>query len=527
MIKFEDVSFGFAQKELYDQISFEINMGDHAVLIGSNGTGKSTLLGMIANTEDYLYDGKIIKEPGIRIGIVSQYVVHERNGISVFDFLAEPFVNLQKETDTACAHLEDAEDMDAAFAKYQECLDQMDAIDGYNYEVNIKKELAVAGLSELESLDVNQISGGEYKLISIIRNMLLKPQLLIMDEPDVFLGFENIIGLSRLINEYDGTVIAVTHNRLLLNQCFDKILHIEGNRLQSFPGTFAEYNQAMLETKVNMQEHASKFDDFIAIQQANIEQLRKEASDYPDPRKGMQLKARVSYMERLVKWKGEYPFIEDHDYDFTFPPVEQEDNTQVAISVKDYSLKFETELLKDVNFEILQGEKVAIVGENGTGKSSMLKDIYDMLAGSDDLSVGYFRQIYDMDDGLKLSGGERNILQLKELAQKNPSILLLDEPTSHLDIYAKDALESAICEYNGTVLMVSHDFYTIMNCVDRILILENGTVRQMSGRAYRKSVYKKYFDKDIFEQEKLRKEKEMKVNALLAQGKYSEARDIL
>lgn len=530
MIKFTDVSFGFPQKDLYNEICFEIVEGDHAALIGSNGTGKSTLIDMIIHTDDYLYDGKIEKDEAVRIGYIPQFVKHEAEEISAFDFLAKPFVELQKKSEAICAEMETSEDMDEVYGRYQNVLDEMDAIDAYNYDSNIRKELAIAGMTALEDTSVTKISGGEFKLLSIIRSMLLKPQLLIMDEPDVFLDFENIIGLSKLINNYEGTIIAISHNRLLLSQCFDKILHLENKELQEFPGTFTEYNQAMLETKVQMAEQATKDAEWIAVQEKLIEKIRSEATYIDNTAKGRQLKARVSYLERLQARQCKNPFIENHGYDFTFPKVElpedfEPDHAPVVISVKDYALSFDRELLKNVSFDIKAGEKVAIVGANGTGKSSMLKDIYGSMKSDSD-RIGYYTQIFD-DDPEQLSGGERNIKQLRALCESDAEILFLDEPSSHLDTYAQIALEKAIKEYQGTVLMVTHDFYTVANCADRILLLENGTVREQSGRAYRKSIYKKYFESDIFEAERIRVEKEVRIHALLRDGKWKEAKNVL
>ena len=180
MIKFTNVSFGFPQKDLYNEICFEIVGGDHAALIGSNGTGKSTLIDMIINTDNYLYDGKIEKDKNVRIGYIPQFVEHVSDDISAYDFLAKPFVELQKKSEAICVEMENAEDMDEVYSRYQIILDEMDAIDAYNYDSNIRKQLAVADVSGLENVSVNKISGGEFKLLSIIKNMLLKPQLLIM-----------------------------------------------------------------------------------------------------------------------------------------------------------------------------------------------------------------------------------------------------------------------------------------------------------------------------------------------------------
>jgi len=535
MIKVTDLSFGFPQKDLYNNICFEIENGEHAVLIGSNGTGKSTLVDMIIDTEKYLYDGKIEKDEDMRVGYVSQYTSHEGDAV-VYDVLSQPFVDLQKESDEICAQMETAEDMEAVYARYQAVMDEIDAIDGYNYDVNIRKQLAVAGLSGLVDSTVDKISGGEYKLISIIKNMLLKPQLLIMDEPDAFLDFENLVGLSKLINAYEGTILVITHNRLLLSQCFNKILHLENMELQEFPGNFAEYNLSMLENKVLMQEQAKKEAEWIEVQQKVVERLRADATRIASPTKGKQLKARVTYLERLQARKTKDPFVEEHSLELHFSkPTDTEKMVGAdgpVISVKNYSLAYDKTLLTDVNFEIFAGEKVAIVGANGTGKSSILRDIYnDMIKesgaeGADNAeSMAYFDQIYESAD--TLSGGEKNVKQLKEIAEKNAKILFLDEPTSHLDTYAQIALEDAINEYKGTVLMVSHDFYTVTNTADRILLIEDGSLREMSSRAFRKMIYKKYFDSDLFESERLRKEREVRINALLKTGKVEEAKKLL
>lgn len=522
MIQFENVSFGFPRKELFNHVYFTLEPGEHAALIGSNGTGKSTLLKLLLHSERYTYDGRIVLPENIRIGFVDQFVNHAEDDMTVFSYLAEPFVNMQETADRLCAEMETAVDLTSAFDRYQAAVDAIEAVDGYHYAVNIKKQLALACLSELENVSVNKISGGEYKLLSIIRNMLRKPQLLIMDEPDVFLDFENIVGLSRLINGYDAPILAVTHNRLLLSQCFNKILHIENRELQAFPGTFAEYSRSLLETKIMMQEQAAKEAEFIEIQQALVEKIREATTLTISPDLGRQLRARVTYLERLQARKVKDPFVEDRDCGFSFAPVE----AGAAVVVDGYNLDYDRPILSDVSFSVAPGEKVAIVGANGTGKSSLLRQLAELLPG-EGIRTGYFAQIYDDRDQSKRSGGERNLAQLHKLAETPCEVLLLDEPTSHLDTYAQIALEEAIAAYKGTVLMVSHDFYTIAACADRILILENHTVREMSGRAYRKSIYKKYFSSDILEQEHARRQTEIRVNALLKAGKTQQARQLL
>ena len=603
MIRFENVSFGFPQKDLYEDISFEIEQGDHAVLIGSNGCGKSSLIRLMMDRDNFTYEGRIVIEEGVRIGYVSQFVSHEREELTAYDFLAAPFQKMLADFDEICARMADEnEDADKLNISYQKLMDEIEAVDGYNYDANIRKALAKADLTFLTDSMVSNISGGEYKLLYILRSMLLKPQLLIMDEPDVFLDFENLVSLTRMINDYDGTLLAITHSRILLNCCFDKVLDIENMGLREFPGTFAEYNTWILETKIGLFEHCRDFDEFIEKQEQIVTQIRTRATEMAIPRLGRQVKARATYLERLKRMRGEDPFLEEHHHEFAFRLPEKADgltdeadaeettgtvmeaetvedavadarietpedggNTEIAadavISVKDYSLRYDRDVLTNVSFEIRPGEKVAIVGANGTGKSSLLRDVYSMLEEKQPGRAGYFRQVIteeeeaenseaskngrnDENTGngkstgkakkaksgvsvVKLSGGERCLAQLDELCRVPHDILLLDEPTSHLDVYAQIALEKAIRAYEGTVLLVSHDLFAVTGCTDRVLILENGTIREMSGRSYRKSIYSKYFDSDVFEAEKKRIQKEMNVADCIRANKFDEAREIL
>ncbi len=550
LIEFDNVSFGYPEKDLYNEISFTIEPGDHVALIGSNGTGKSTLIKLLMDEEKYTYEGLIRHASDLTIGYVSQFIEHDASATSVFQFLAEPFEAMLKKSDELTTQMGTEENPEALYEEFQQLMDSIDSVDGYNYESNIQKQLAVAGLSAIAENHLDAISGGEYKLLYILRNMLLQPKLLIMDEPDVFLDFENIIGLAKLINNYEGTILTITHNRLLLKQCFNRILHIENMQLQDFDGNFEEYNRWLMETRVEVFETAQDFKDYIDAQQKLVEKIRKSAEFTSDPKKGRQLQARKKLVERMKTLKGEDPFLEIHDEAFDFPSVKSTDvdefdadasdqadddlkpekdaDGEVIWSLENYSLTYDRTILENVSFSIAKGDKIAIVGANGTGKSSMLRDIYEQMMDTELADkVGYFRQITENNPAKKLSGGERNKEQLRALCDSNCSILLLDEPTSHLDCYAQIALEKALQRYQGTVLLVSHDFFTITSCADRILILENGTLREMSGRAYRKSIYKNYFDSDIFENERKRIETETKVTSLIQKKRFDEAKALL
>ena len=267
MIKVEDLSYAFPEKELYKQISFTLEDGQHCAFIGSNGTGKTTLVHMIMEPEKYMYDGKILKEDGCRIGYVSQFAKRDKNqDVKVFDYLSEAFVHLQEENARLCAEMAEAEDLEAVFEEYQLVMDQIQAVDGDNYEVNIHRQLKVAGMTKLAELEISKLSGGEYKLLQVIKQMLWKPDLLIMDEPDVFLDFENLNGLRDLINHHKGTLLVITHNRYLLNHCFDKILHLENADIQEFDGNYTDYNFSLLQKKIELQELAAADEEGVRVE---------------------------------------------------------------------------------------------------------------------------------------------------------------------------------------------------------------------------------------------------------------------
>ena len=252
MINAEKLTFGFSSTILFQDISFHLEENCHCALIGSNGTGKTTLMNLIREPEHYIFDGKINKDGVGRIGHVSQFALREGDqSISVFDYLCQDFHDLEQAIGDVCMQMETSEEMDALMERYQTLLDESDAMDADNYEVNIRKQLKLAELEDKEALELEKLSGGELKLVQIIRQMLRRPGLLIMDEPDVFLDFENLNGLRDLINAYKGTLLVVTHSRYLLAHCFDRIWHLENGDLQEYEGSFTEYSYSRLQKKID------------------------------------------------------------------------------------------------------------------------------------------------------------------------------------------------------------------------------------------------------------------------------------
>lgn len=550
MIQVEKLSYGFPAKDLYKDISFKLETGQHCALIGSNGTGKSTLVDLLIAPDHYLYDGKIIKDEGCRIGYASQFSVRDKGQeCTVFEFLSQKFLENERQIAAVCEEMAAAEDMEPVFERYQALLDLHDAMDGGNYESNIQKQLYAGGMHGLEETKLSQISGGEYKLLQIMREMLLSPNLLILDEPDVFLDFGNLNGLCQLINGYKGTLLVVTHNRYLLNHCFNKILHLENGEIQEFEGNYTEYRCSILEEKLRLKLQSLEQQKEIEHTSELVDILRNRATRMVNPVIGRSVNAKQSQLDRLLARQIKAPFIEVREPKIVLPEVIPE-TERAVLTITDYQVVFDQSLLEHVNFQLLAGEKAAIVGENGTGKTTLIRDILEnrhpsihieegisyrclsQIQGDDfdetktvyeimeeegfngRKNTGAYLSKYCLDEALldqkvgSLSGGEQNLLQIARLANSDAQLLILDEPTSHLDIYAQTALEAAISAYKGTVLMVTHDFYLTANCANYVLFVEDHSLRRMRTRTFRKMVYDKYFDQKYLEIDKKKQELE-------------------
>ena len=568
MIKIDNLSYSFPQGDLYNKVSFTIEEGQHCAFIGASGSGKSTLIDMIMDPESYLFDGKLEIDPNCKIGYVSQFSqVDKTNEITVFEYIAQPFIKLEDEIASICSEMGTSDDIETLLEKYQEALDAFEAIDGDNYESNINKKLNLANLTKHKDRMISELSGGEFKLIQIIKEMLNNPDLLIMDEPDVFLDFENLNSLKNLINSHKKTILVITHNRYLLNHCFNKIIHLENTEIQEFEGRYIDYNFSLLQTKIELQEMAMADEEEIARNEALIEILREKATYNADASRGRALKARVKIQERLEANRIKAPFV-----DIKQPYINLSTNNEieetVALKVEDFGVSFDEVLLENVNFEIKSTDKVAIVGTNGVGKTTLLKEIFknnhQSIEINENIEMSYLSQMqgevlnesntilqefydvgfetygeirryvgrYGFDADIltqkieSLSGGEKNILQLAKVSASKSNMLLMDEPTSHLDIYSQMALEKAIKDYKGAILMISHDYHFIVNCVDYVLLIEDKTIRKMSMRKFRKMIYANHFDKDYLQIEEKKKAVEMDIASALKDTDFERARTL-
>ncbi|WP_339176758.1 ATP-binding cassette domain-containing protein [Paenibacillus sp. FSL H8-0317] len=569
MIKVENLSFSFPQKELYKNISFTFEEAQHCAFIGTSGSGKSTLIDILMDPERYLFEGKLEIDPDCRIGYVSQFLqVDKTKEMTVFEYIAEEFIKIQDEITAIYAEMATTSDMDSLMEKLQLALDAFEAMDGDNFEKNINKQLNLANLMKLKDLSISAISGGEFKLIQVMKEMLNRPDFMIMDEPDVFLDFENLNALKKLINSHKGMLLVVTHNRYLLNHCFNKIIHLENTELQEFDGRYIDYNFSLLQSKIELQEIAVAEAEEIERYDHIIDNLREIATYNSEASRGRALKARVKFQERLEARRIKEPFVDIKQPNIRFG-IDKEMEDTVVVNVNNYSVSFDELLLENVNFEIKSTDKVALIGPNGTGKTTLLREIFknnqDSIEINPDVKVAYLSQVQGemlkdsntilnefIDSGFQtydeirsylpnygfegeildqkiesLSGGEKNMLQLAKVSASQANVLLLDEPTSHLDIYTQIALEKAIEDYKGAIIMISHDFYSVVNGMDYVLIIEDKTISKMSIEEFRQMIYASHFDENYLENEQKKKSVEMKIELALKDTNFELAKSLV
>ena len=568
MLTVRNLSYSFPQKDLYNNISFTLEEGQHCAFIGTSASGKNTLTDIIMNPEGYMYDGTLEITPDTRIGYVSQISkLDNTNEITVFQYIGEKFIKLQDEISSIFTEMETSLDTDTLLEKYQVALDAFNAIDGDDFESKINKTLNLASLGKLENQMVSSLSGGEFKLIQVIKEMLTAPDLIIMDEPDVYLDFENLNSLKDLINSHKGTMLIITHNRYLLNHCFNKIIHLENKELQEFDGSYMDYNFSLLQRKIELQELAFADAEEIERNDIIIDRLRSAATRNAEAARGRSLSGRVKIQERLEARRIKAPFVDIKQPKISFISDDTIEDS-VILKVKDYSVSFDDLLLDNVNFEIKATDKVALIGPNGSGKTTLLRDILKNNLDSIEIKEGtqvaflsqlqgemldesntIYQEFFDagfttyeqiksylldyafeedvMDQKIEaLSGGEKNMLQLAKISASSANLLLLDEPTSHLDTYSQVALEEAMENYKGALLMISHDFYSIVNCMDYVLIIEDKTIRKMTMRKFRKMIYANHFDRDYLELEQKKKAVEKKIAMALKNNDFLLARTL-
>jgi ATP-binding cassette subfamily F protein 3 len=521
----QNVSKSFGAQVVLRDVSLQIDSGQKAGLIGPNGSGKTTLLRILVGREPPSTGNAAVRR-GVRIGYVPQNSEHDPDE-TVTDFVLTEHRRLARalrRQERRLSEAEEGSDLDSAMGAYQRARDAYDRVEGDWYPTKAEGMLDALGLAGRGDQKVGALSGGEQNVLALARALLAEPDLLLLDEPANHLDYDGVAWLEGFLVRFRGAVLLVSHNRYLLDRVVTRVLHLERAALSIYPGNYSTYRADRLRELVAQQQ------DYVANQKrlARLEALVQKFADIArgrsDPAWGKRLRARRKQLEREKAQAVARPDLQTRAIRPDFGT--QATRADIALQLRSYSKAFgPLKLFEDVDLDVSCGERVALVGPNGSGKTSLLRDIVE--TGSWDnrvvrvgpsLTIGYCAQqqevldtdrtvqeeilslggvgrreaqgilarfMFGPDDlGKKvadLSGGERNRLQLARLMATRPNFLVLDEPTNHLDIPAREAMEDALADFEGTILVVSHDRYFLDKIVERVVEVRDRRLRSYPG----------------------------------------------
>jgi len=517
------VTKAFGDNTIIQDASFHIEDHEKAAIIGMNGAGKSTLLKIIVG-ELPADQGSIAISGSKTLGYLAQQQNLSTNQTIYDEVVSTRQDILKMEADIRAMeeqmnHLKDAA-LETLLTKYTSTTHQFELMNGYAYRSEVVGVLKGLGFTEEDfHLKVDTLSGGQKTRVALSKLLLSSPDIILLDEPTNHLDMESITWLENYLLSYNGSVIIVAHDRYFLDKIVTKIIEIDNAKVTSFLGNYTDYaakkavlRNMQLKEYLNQQQNIKHQEEVIAkLKQFNREKSIKRAESREKMLQKIDVIEKPKEADNKMNLKLEPEIISGND----------------VLSVQNLSKSFDDNtLFHAVSFEIKRGEHVALIGMNGTGKTTMLKIINGLLSADTgvihlgtNVTIGYydqeqhvldanktlFEEIHDAYPHLnntkiyntlaaflftgvdvhkyiyELSGGERGRLSLAKLMLSNANFLILDEPTNHLDMVSKEILENALNHYSGTVLYVSHDRYFINTTASRIIELTNQTIVNYIG----------------------------------------------
>ncbi len=510
-----NIKKSFGTDEIIKESSFHIEDHEKAAIVGINGAGKSTLLKMIMHIEES-DSGSITIAKGKTIGYLAQH--QDTNGSNtIYNEVLEvkrPVIEMETELRNMEEEMKTKEgnELDALMDSYSRLNHKFELNDGYSYKSEVGGVLKGLGFfPEDYNRIISTLSGGQKTRVALAKLLLDKPDIILLDEPTNHLDLNSIAWLENFLSNYQGAVVIVAHDRYFLNKIVTKIIEIDNGIITTFSGNYSDYSkkkaqlrEAQIRQYLNQQRE-------IKHQEAVIEKLKSFNREKSIRRAESREKAleKIEVIDKPVE-------VNSQMHIHLEPSIVSGND---VLSVKELSKSFPPlTLFSNVSFEIKRGERVAIIGDNGTGKTTLLKVLNNMCCADKgeftlgtNVEIGYYDQehhvlhmektlfeeisdaypelthtkirnvlaafLFTGDDVFKpisaLSGGERGRLSLAKLMLSNANFLILDEPTNHLDMVSKEILENALTHYTGTVLYVSHDRYFINETATRILDLKN------------------------------------------------------
>ncbi len=513
ILSVNNVSKSFGSDEIIRSASFHIEEHEKAAIVGANGVGKSTLLKMIVG-ELAPDTGEVIPAKGITIGYLAQDQDLSSHR-TIYEEMAEvkrPVIRMEERMRELEHSMKNASgrELDDMMSSYSRLSDEFDRINGYAWKSEVIGVLKGLGFSESEfDKQIHMLSGGQKTRVSMGRILLSDPDMILLDEPTNHLDMSSIAWLENYLANYNGAVIVVAHDRYFLDRVVSKVIEIEGGNVRTFSGNYTSYSEKKAQMRsVQMKAYLNQQQE-IKHQEEVIEKLRSFNREKSIKR----AESREKMLNRIEL--VEKPSGDDTLMQIRFEPDIVSGND--VLTIRGLSKSFgENHLFSDLDLDIKRGERVLLMGDNGTGKTTLLKiitgletpDSGEVTAGTN-VHIGYYDQdhqvlhmektlfeeisdeypdmtnteirntlaafLFTGDDVFKrvsdLSGGERGRLSLAKLMLSDSNFLILDEPTNHLDINSREILENALVNYGGTVLCVSHDRYFINRTATRILDL--------------------------------------------------------
>ncbi len=512
LVTFNNVNFAYAGNTILKDICFTVNEGERVALIGENGAGKTTLLKLITGAL-LPESGEVIKKNGATIGFLAQNGGLEAEGTVYGQMLQavkpqlDAVARLSQLSEKLSAAQYGGDEYRRLSAKYEALEKYIAAHDCYNAEVRVKTVLGGMGFGGLFEQKISTMSGGEKTRLKLARLLLEQPDLLILDEPTNHLDIKTLFWLEEYLSGYGGAVLVVSHDRYFLDRVVSRVLEIENKKLYAYRGNYSKYKVLKAER--------------IALEEKEYERIKEERAklqDYVDRNivratTAKSAQSRVKQLEKLELPEKPYTPPAPPRFKFTFPVASGE----FPLEIKNLDLSAgEKQLFTGANFTLKRGRRLAVVGENGAGKSTMLKliasggnahctigryvrpafydqenanlnpqntvlsELWERHAGASqtDVRAALARSGLPAEDMQKLvgelSGGERAKLALCVLQSEEGNLLLLDEPTNHLDLPARESLEQALKVFEGTLIFVSHDRYFLSALADCVAEIEGG-----------------------------------------------------
>ena len=527
-IELNNVKKNYGLKNILDGFNLEIKTGERVALIGQNGSGKTTILKIIIK-EESIDSGTINIRKGATLGVLKQIYENEKENILVKDFLYDSFKNILeienklRNFEQKMATEKNQKELEKMIKKYGNLQEEFIAIGGYEIQEKFSKICTKFNIeSEMLERNYNNLSGGEKTRVNLAKLFLKNPDILLLDEPTNHLDIESLDFLEELIQKYNGTVLIVSHDRYFLDRVITKTILLENGKEKIYFGNYSYF------LKEDERRTLAEFENY-KDQQKQIEKMKESiktlrrfgeiAKNEMFFKRAKSIEKRLEKMEVLEKVNLDKKTI---DLKFNLENRSGKDVLQIDNLTKKFGEKV---IFENTNIHLCYGEKIALIGKNGTGKSSLLKmilkedkDYYGNIKLGASIKIGYIPQNivfentnqnvldYFEDENSfseeqarsrlakygfrgenvfkkvgKLSGGEKVRLILLKLIQKDVNFLILDEPTNHIDIETRELLEEALKEYPGTVLFVSHDRFFINKLATRILNIEDYKIKSYIG----------------------------------------------